>query len=883
MEEKQKTTLERKLLKIRNTGYYKENIEEFSGSYHANAYRMIVKMLEDIINNNFCNREIEEYNNPVNVLSFVGGRGSGKSSVMMSILGALENYNCHDKRMLRYFERFLDGRDVIFTCLDCIDGELLEKGEDIFKIVLAQIYKKFIDMEGSGNRYYNQDSYDYQKREVLKILERIYQVVCEIQAMNKETILPVSSASYLSSLDSLSSSQKVKKDFQRLIQIFTRTMENAGEKYSKSGKEHYIVISIDDIDLNTENGFDMLEKINRYLMVKNVIVMVTVDYSQMQRLAVKHFFNIFPAVDKILTDGEDYANRLAAEYLDKVLPINYRVYISSLGDRYTDEMTGIKRENTDLKQALLGKIYRRTGIRFDSSGIKKHFYQPGSMRQVTNFYLLLNKLNHIQIADIYEHLPKTEAEGCEIRNDVIQEMVENMDWMRRDLLERIAVDKLGPFPLNVKEFWKHLTEMDVRRAKNAVIYFLNDVDESESHSYVTTSEDATNEYSYGNLVEAIYTLGRIKNNLYKPLVHCLLAYFSYAFTREYLLETLHVTYKNSNETITKKGKMQELIGPYVAVEWAEDMLSIVLVENEQSIDAQEDMEKAILNSDKLIYYGHRWLWYVRAFGFNLPDLKIESLEDLGCLACNMEVLYCMITDVRDSYYTTEELWDKLKFDYEEGKSEELIIMLSFPRNSRGYFNVLNFISNYYGITERLEKFEAALLDVLVEVWKKIAQDECRDKKDEEIRKDVEEEVKKHSIVEKYKSWEMKYGKNTLPFPLHWFDMSYNILKRVHRYANENFPRYVKKTELESLCKEIQKIYMNINEQLKEQDEFYRKGSEVEISFQERFSSSPVAAYFMENWFDEKGDELDSVKEKRCLFWKSFFEQNILETGIDDVI
>ena len=62
---------------------------------------------------------------------------------------------------------------------------------------------------------------------------------------------------------------------------------------------HYVVIAIDDIDLNIQHSFSMLEKIHRYCTVPNVIVLLALDIQQMLSIVTRHFYEVVPKVNKL--------------------------------------------------------------------------------------------------------------------------------------------------------------------------------------------------------------------------------------------------------------------------------------------------------------------------------------------------------------------------------------------------------------------------------------------------------------------------------------------------------------------------------------------------------------------------------------------------------
>lgn len=898
MEEKQNVQIARRWLEFENTGLHIESIDQFNGSYHSLAYRMAIQKLEAIIRQNFWGQKGKVYNDPVNILAFVGGRGSGKSSVMMSLIEALKNYSYYNEtgQLDELFASFLreengTRRAVTFTCLERIDGAMLESGEDIFSLVLAQLYQKFVDEENE-HRLHIQDDYDYKKREVLKKLENIFRIIREIQVMNAESAPKSAAGSYLNELDSLASSQKVRREFQDLINSFTDLMLYRREKMGKYAVDHYVVITIDDIDLNVENGFSMLEKINRYLMVKNVIVVLAVDYQQMQKLAVRHFYEMYPKVDRILREGESYAGKMATDYLDKVLPMNYRIYVSDINDQYMDDQTGIKDRETEnghtedetaeIRKAILRKIYWRTGICFDSQGVKRHFYQMSTLRQLNNFYLLLNSMEHVDVCQIYMQSHRT---GKDREADLWSKINDHWNFMFQDLMNRMAVDKLNvsaeatdiaggktgiSFLPNTRQFLEQLESLDLRRAKNEVIFFYQQLRDRVGYR---VHEDSTKDLSYGDLVEAIYALGRIYNGRYKPLVHCLLAYFSYMFTREYLFQKEKLV-DETGKRLVPDGRMEELIGRSVMEKWGEDLLPGILADIDELRDVDE-YRNTFENRGVVQFVRPGRVSLNRALEFNLTELAIHTMEDVVRLICDIEMLYALFTDIRSPYYSSEDIKDSIHFrkSVERGGRKWLLPSLQGIADSpntlsetTGVFNILNFIPNAFGMPERLQSLEDALMDGLAEYSSEL--EELSGKTIESVKKMLKDRLKSISPAKQYLAWEKKYGENALPFPLHWFDMSYNILKRTWKFANTEFPKNITRENERKLFDYISLIYDNMNGQLKAQYNYYSSGKSNCYNFAEQFSECPAVKYFTGK--DLKGNGKASVLERRKNFWAQYF-------------
>ena len=217
---------------------------------------------------------------------------------------------------------------------------------------------------------------------------------------------------------------------------------------------------------------------------------------------------------------------------EKIFPLNYRIYLPKLSQ---NPDIVLRKDNDDIKHAILKKIYLKTGICFDSQGLKKHFYLPSSFRELTAFYLLLESMEEISIVNGKSEI-KNESE--------VRKIYKNYNDLLFDLENRLSINKL--ISKQQIDFFDNLLQQDIFRAKSNVKQFLNNcigilsdsknviVNDSCNYSNICTIVRGDEEdVSYGELVETIYTLSRYQFGKYKQLVHCLLAFFSYKFSEQY--------------------------------------------------------------------------------------------------------------------------------------------------------------------------------------------------------------------------------------------------------------------------------------------------------------------------------------------------------------
>ena len=874
------------LIEINNSGYHFEPQREFKNSFYKNVYKEAYLRVEDIINNS-----TEKHGNEnkrisaalqadfPNIITFIGSRGVGKTSAMLSFMEALKDY-CGDDDNNSFYKFNVKGK-ILFTCLNCIDGSLMERGEDIFKTILAQMYQKFIDLEKGGDIQKGAD-FDFRKRELMRQLEDVYRTVCEIETMEKSRI--IAGEAYISSLQSFSSSQKVRKDFVKLISNFTDLMRYNRFGGTVQSDNHYVVIAIDDIDLNIQNSFSMLEKIHRYCTVPNVIVLLTLDVQQILSIVTNHFYEVVPKVNKLLIAQEQYVHNLSMDYLEKVLPVNYRIYMPGVSKNVL-----IKKEQTNLKKAILGKLYRRTGICFDSQGLKQHFYVPTSMRELTGFYLMLEsmgKVNELHLTDSFALGKKIENEEEIIKIKNIFE--ENYNIFLADLENRLILEKIHKSEDII--FFKNLMRADVHRAMTSVKeYYRNCVNRLKKQEivsgtvYMPSNADDT---SYGELIEVLYALGRHQNGLYKPMVHCLIAYFSLAFTREYIYEKLSYS---EDSTSDPKGMTESIIGGQVASEvWANSLIPPIQVMPEawqgifESNGTLERPQHKVIGHASAVRLDNVLVIPIEKEILDKVYEENEQYGDLVRALGEMEIMTLFFTNFVGTF-ENQRIW---KFDFSRNKTGNYILCYDNTQEkdvgpASADFNVLNIITNSMYAEEKLADVDAALIEALeTYVDENSTSEEKKTKKDEIINK-IKIALEQNSLKNEYKKWNQAYGGPTMPLPLWWFDFSYNILKRAFREQQKKNPKAIK--DIDKMYDYMKDLYSGIKKQLEQQQEFYnsdrynekaeKTGDEIQMV--KMFTECPVIKMILdekEKQEVDKEDEKDNEQRQRIEDMKSAVDQ-----------
>lgn len=528
-----------KEIKILDESTIVELPKNFKKSIYSAVYEKTLKLIQEIVRES-AKKENEENNNGLatlkkeeidNTITFIGGRGTGKTTVMFSLLNYLNNYHYINRSDDRVFSNLEQEKDIVFYCLDYIDGGLLEDKENIIQILIANMYKRF--MKIAENRIHD----DWREYDIRELQEAFINVEYSIKQIKKDWDVNESS---IESLKNLSSSLGLKKELAGLIKKYLRMMSDKSPVYSECSKRRILVLAIDDLDLNGKNGFDILENIHRYLMIPNVIVMISADYPRLMDLCKKHFEMAYynqGHLNRFSQYEEEEVEEVSRDYLNKVLPVHKRVYLKEFS---YDSKYFVKTNDLELglKAYTFKLMYRKMRIIFDALGEKRHFYEFKNIRELQHFSKFLTRLRDLNLDG--------GLESCNINE--LEEIEAIIEWNYEDLLSDYNQRFLNHILHNsLRTFMERVIKSNLAKGANelydmmkkAVIDNLcennrmrrnTDLDKSgwsyhnkltENTLYLDLLEEQ--QYSYGAFLQIMYIYGRIE---YKNFVHCILCYYT---------------------------------------------------------------------------------------------------------------------------------------------------------------------------------------------------------------------------------------------------------------------------------------------------------------------------------------------------------------------
>ncbi len=718
-----------------------------------------------------------------NIVTFIGDRGSGKTTAINEFCGLLRMY--HKLREDASYEPVFSEREenYRFYVLRPVDASVLGDEEDLIEVILASMYQEFRRaQDGRKAQSYGEP----QVREIQKAFDETYKDYKNLGRHDEQNILGEST---LVKLRSISNSMKTRGAIGELTEKLLNFLNGEEHGRKACNAEAYLVVVIDDLDMNPKSGLKMLEELQKFLQNRRIIILAAIKYEQMVLLSQRHFMDcLMPKYGsefvEVYQKFEKKANGLSSDYLLKVLPLSNRIYLPGQEQLYKEARVDYERGTAassdeiksqwNIKQFVLMRTAEKTGIYYDAKGVKKHFCIPDTVRQLVSYNSFLNALP--SMADIIS------VNG----EDRIKAYDQSHERFNQDIEVRMALEHLNNDQLDL--FHLIIGRNIERRAE----YTVNFLRQWMAHGGKAMRDKVDEQsYCYADLLWGLYELGR-KNYSDKPLVHCVLASFTSEMTREYF------AYRYSADEAGEekyRNRLNCLLGRTFGGSWYDKMFCASL----DTIQEAFDYSCRELRSKKCTII----------IRLNAKEALADELSDIVLFIESVSMLF---SNPKNKQRQGESDFPAWHVEMQVGKTEEdgteddgtvqLEINGSF---TNAVFDLFGFIGkelageNYFA---QVEKFENAVCDAAEaclsgrKIKSKCLKD-LRDKIDEKTIRRIK-------------------GNKTTAFPYYNLDLSYNVMKRVRRAFENGGP-----VARNDMYVHLKKVYGQMEECLREESDFYK--------------------------------------------------------------
>lgn len=480
------------------------------------------KSRKNNVRNNDCNN---------NIIAFCGERGEGKTSAMLSFSHTLMIENNKSESV---FGKKSHG---IFHVIDPIDPAQFENKDNMLNIVLSRIFKEFKDYFKSGQESKDQKNIDIErKNSILTIFQKCYQYIKIIKSGS--ALKPDESYDdMLIELATLGDSANLKNELQNLIEKFL-------EAVHPNSEHNYLVLQIDDMDLNTSRAHEIIEDIRKYLMIPQVIILMATKIEQLSKAVEQSFRNHYDIMIRQGRMTESEPQQMAIKYISKLISDRHRIFLPKIKaipdnaegkiiidytaeDKMTHNSTEAKNslfpnDEEDFQSNILKFIYNKTSIKFLKPEQGAHYIIPQTMRELSNFLSILSELKDFSNSpEETEGNPADAAPGItpeeKFRNIQVFEEYIVKTWIHNNLDDGY-IDYINDF-VNTPNNRKHekiitklydiLTEHKIVSLKS--IYDNNRKEREIYNEYIKSMKSTlfrNKFYSIGNVID---TLVKIEN------------------------------------------------------------------------------------------------------------------------------------------------------------------------------------------------------------------------------------------------------------------------------------------------------------------------------------------------------------------------------------
>ena len=360
-----------------------ESVAQMSTSPFSGIYRDAMKSLEYI-----CKQVMDDKpgNEPVKecdpIIAFVGGRGSGKTSALESFRRALQaGYYCDDKTVWPDNTILTSSK---FDVLPIIDPTALSEHESLLGVIAAHMYRQIerLQYEYRSNR--KGDDPDTAIRNAALQLSKLYDA---LRALNQERSEQIVEFGGYERLGQLSMSYNLREQFKNAVDAYLKLTAQIDDGLNHANRHRFLVITIDDLDMNAINGYKLCEELRKYMMVPDIVVLMSAKIDQLQSV-------IAQELAKQLTNKKDDSDIMAERYLAKLIPINRRhaLPIFTIYNMIDYAIAPKEGGTLPLVDAFFNLLYDRLGLILIKNDIKSHVILPRTLRGIVHLFYLLRDM-----------------------------------------------------------------------------------------------------------------------------------------------------------------------------------------------------------------------------------------------------------------------------------------------------------------------------------------------------------------------------------------------------------------------------------------------------------------------------------------------------------
>lgn len=354
--------------------------ESLQDSLFAKQYQYALQQIDYYVAS-LSQREHDKENshgidNNNNIFAFLGDRGTGKTSCMISLSELLISGE------ISKFAEYQSISKRTFVGLDLIDPSYFDDNNNVVSLFLAKLYHKFCELKKDKKSYYT-DGEDYKENIEQQFLRRLSETQKHLMYMLSDEGHDKDDT--LENLGWLSASVDLRDDIRKLVDAYLKVAINDRE-------DSILVIEIDDIDLNTRQASKMAELVRKYFIQPNVIVLMSLNLQQFIYAKINDVSADFEAGVEELTSLD--LHDIAEKYVNKFIPQSQRIYMPAT-ESFTHRSLSIESENgssrkyLSIRQAVPELIFIKSRYLYYNNSLSDSPIIPRNLRDLRQLIKLM--------------------------------------------------------------------------------------------------------------------------------------------------------------------------------------------------------------------------------------------------------------------------------------------------------------------------------------------------------------------------------------------------------------------------------------------------------------------------------------------------------------
>ena len=426
------------------------------------------------------------------------------------------------------------GSDRFFV-VPPIDMALLNEKDSVMESVLSSLLyysdqqsNELSQSSSSSKRLFNQDNNfrrwnDFSsgrsssEQDKIALFQEFKKCLSEVRTLQSKVRSNKSLDSMSVDLDSLyqlGNSFDLKGDFYKLLCTFFKF-------FGYDIENSFLVVQLDDPDLQVAKAYEAMEQIRQYLSLPNVVVIIATDLEQLRLLLDQHYCNEFCVVMNREAINYQAIQQMSATYLEKLIPPTHMIYLPKIQSLYHTGPLVLRYHKTDgkvleggeLVDWVLNTIYQKTGLIFIEHRYYMHDIIPNTLRGIAQLFRLLDDMPNPPLMPTtfeslsdengYEsvlplNLRREWLQYCQARKNRVELLLENLrkfenyflnDWCSSNLNQ-----KHREIILEIQD------DANSSQSVSNVVYILRNWTKDDPER-VMTDRDTQDKYDYISLID----------------------------------------------------------------------------------------------------------------------------------------------------------------------------------------------------------------------------------------------------------------------------------------------------------------------------------------------------------------------------------------------